>query len=125
MALGAQLGAIGRGAAVLPNNGAMNGFARAPIPHQRGFALIGNAYGGHAIALHLRVLQGFLNRGDHAFPYLFGLVLHLSGLGEVLAKLSSGAAQGLTLGIHHEGRASGCALIDGKKVLKGRHEAAF
>ena len=85
--------------------------SRMPVPRDDGLPLIRDPHGARCRSgLPQRVAPGV----EGALPYLFGVVLHPSRLGEVLGKLTVTAPQHFAvLRKHHAGRARG-TLIDRK-----------
>ena len=62
MTVAAQSIAVVRSSPVLPNDGIVDGFARVAVPHHCGFALIGDANGGHVGHAESRFLHGLMCR---------------------------------------------------------------
>ena len=65
-----------RGAATLPNDRSAYGLARLPIPHERGFALIGDADGGDIPHVHPGSFHRRAQRLDLRMQNVHGIVLH-------------------------------------------------
>ena len=75
------------GAAVLPHDGVMDGFAGLAIPEEGGLALIGDADGGDLFGGELGLFQRSFGGGELGFPNRLGIMFHPAGLWEDLRKL--------------------------------------
>src|SRR5262249_3374369 len=114
MTFGLELRANISGAAILPDDGAVHGLARAAIPHHGGVALVGAADPGDV----LRFGAGFAKRveggSEGGSPYLLRLVLDPAGSGEMLRESLLRHRRNRNVAAKHDG-ARGCgALIDGQ-----------
>src|SRR5690606_39268722 len=112
VSFGPQLLAHRLGAAVLPDDGAHQWLARVTLPHQRRFALVGDADGGNLIAAQARGPQRLDRRPLDAFPDLVWLVLVPPWLWEVLRNLTRRPPQRRALGRHLERRRPRRSLVD-------------
>src|SRR2546423_1547843 len=79
---GFQLVAAGGGAAILPHDSVMYRLARLAVPHDGGFALIGDPDGGDVRGGEAGLGEGFLGRVQLRGPDLSRIVLHPAGLGK-------------------------------------------
>ncbi len=120
MAVGRELRAERRGAAVLPHDGAVQRPAAAAVERDHGLALVGDADGGDGLgggpgsgsALGQAVAdlgQG----GADGLPDLVGVVLDPPGSGEVLGQLAVGDVDDAGLLVDDQGADAGRARIDG------------
>jgi hypothetical protein len=82
-----QAQALGFGAAVLPNDGVVDGLAGVTPPHHRGFALVGDAHGGDLVGTEPCLLQNLSGGGKLAGPNFLWVVFDPTRLGVDLAKL--------------------------------------
>ena len=99
---GLQAVAVLRGAAVLPDNGVVDRFFGLGVPHDRGFALVGDAYCGDIQAVDVDGRDCF---GDHRGlrrPYLVGIVLHPPRFWEILGELPLGHRADLPFAVEHD-----------------------
>src|SRR5690606_40777692 len=112
-----ELGAIGRRASVLPDNGVVNGFAGLSIPDQCGFALIGDADGRHIASRDPGLAQRRLDRPDHAFPDFLGIMFYPAILGENLGELLLTHPGNAAILREYHRPARGGALIDRQNIL--------
>ncbi len=85
-----QAVAVGRGAAVLPDDGVMDRPARGALPDHRRLPLIGYAEGSDVGGTQASFPNGLPRHAGLGFPNLQGIVLHPAGLGVVLAGTPSG-----------------------------------
>ena len=116
MARGHQ-GAAGVGsAAVLPDNGAVDGFARAPVPHHGGFALVGNAHGGQLLWLHARLGQHLRDGGRLRGPDFLRVVFHPTRGREVLREFLLRHGDDAAVVVEQDGAGTGGALVQGEDV---------
>ena len=82
-----QAQALGFCSAVLPDDGVVDGLPSVAPPHQRGFALVGDAHGGDLIGTKPRLLQDLSGGGELTGPDFLGVVFDPTRLGVDLAKL--------------------------------------
>src|SRR5437899_12859488 len=105
-----QLVTAGRGAAVLPDDGAMKWRARAPVPRDNGFALVRDPNGRDGL-----IERGayVVQRGLHRVPDLVGVVLDPPGLRVVLRELAVGPAERRAVLVDGEGANAGGSGVHG------------
>ena len=108
-----ELGAQGRRAAVLPDDGAVERPSAGAVEGDEGLALVGDADGGHGVAPLDQAGPELGQRGADAAPDLLGVVLHPAGSGEVLRQLPVGDIGHPGLLVDREGPDPGGARIDG------------
>ena len=75
-----------RGAAVLPDDGAVNGVAGLPVPHDDGLALVRDADCGNVLGRGFRLRKRFARDGIHRKPDLFRVMLDPAGFREILGE---------------------------------------
>ena len=73
---GAQGGAGVGGAAVLPDNRVVDRLTGVTVPHNGGFALVGDADGGDVGGLDARLGDGAAHNGNDRGPYLLRIMFH-------------------------------------------------
>jgi hypothetical protein len=71
--------AIIRGAAILPDDGVVNGLAAGAIPDHRGFALIGDADAGYVFGGKAGLGHRAAHGGDRGLPDFFRIMLDMAG----------------------------------------------
>ena len=103
IALGAQICAKRLGAAVLPDDGAVDGLAGFAIPDHGGFALVGDANADNRFRLDAGLFDGGLGGGEDGFPDVFRVMLDMTGGGEVLLEFLLGGCLHLQLFIENDG----------------------
>src|SRR5581483_12254642 len=81
------------GAAVLPDDRAVDGPAGAPVPDDAGLALVGDAEGGDIARLEPRSGEGLAGGLQSRAPDVLRIVLHPAGSRIVLGELALGEAQ--------------------------------
>ena len=123
MTAGFELGTTRGRAPILPNDGPVNGLARAAIPKQRRLALIRNADRPDFGWLHCGRLECARNGAEHALPDFLRLVLDPARLGKVLRELAVLSAERGAVERHDQRRGSGGALIDRENMACHRDEA--
>jgi hypothetical protein len=119
-AVSAELVAYARGAAVLPDNGVVNGFARLTIPDEGGFALVRDANGGDIAGFGTGFVHGFDSDAELRRPDLLRVVLDPAGIRIDLFNflLRDGAdAPGM---IEDNRAGAGRSFIEGENVGHGR-----
>ena len=79
-----QLGAERRGPPALPDNGAPHRLAGLPLPHQRGFPLVGQPHPGNLTGPHAALGHALGRRPELAVQQLQRIVLHPAGLRIIL-----------------------------------------
>src|ERR1700722_6797505 len=87
----AQRGALGSGAPVLPDDGAVERSPRRAIEGHDGLPLVGEADGDRPLAAFGQASAHLAECAADVLPDLSGVVLYPTGLGEVLRELSVGA----------------------------------
>ena len=108
----AQLVAAGGGAAVLPDERAMQRLARRRVPADDGLALVGDADRLELAGLQARVVERLAGDRVRDVPDLRRVVLDPAGLREVLRELAVGAADALPLQVEHQAGRAGRPLVD-------------
>ena len=124
MPLGAEFCAGIRGAAVLPDNGAMQAAPRSAIPKQRGFALIGNADAGDIGCAAACFLQSLTQACNGALPDILRLMLNPARGGEMLRQFHLRGRAWRQIRPEGDGARRGRALIE-RKQQRGLHAVAF
>ena len=113
MAFVAQFGADISRAAVLPDDGVVEGLAGFTVPHQGGFALIGDADGGDIAGCD----PGFFNRGAggscRGGPQICGVMFDPAGRREMLGKFFLRLGYDAQVFIKNDRAGRGGALVDG------------
>ena len=107
------------GAAVLPNDGVVNGLAGAFVPHHRGFALVGDAHRRHLGGADAGFGQGLLRGGQLGLPNLHRVVFDPARLGVDLGDLLLRHGHDLALGVEHNAARAGGALVEREEVGHG------
>ncbi|MNC06296.1 hypothetical protein D3C75_538030 [compost metagenome] len=87
-AAGFQFFTDGRGAAALPDDGVVDGFAGGFLPDNGGFTLVGDADGGDLLAVQAALGQHLGEDGGLGRPDLHGVVLDPARLGVVLGEFA-------------------------------------
>ncbi len=100
------------GAAILPDDGAIDGLAGFPIPDDGGFALVGNADGGDLRRLGPGGADGGMGACEHRLPDFGRVVLHPPILGEVLGEFELADAGDVLVAIEQQSPARSGALVD-------------
>ena len=108
-----ELGAQGGGAAVLPDDGAVQRPSRRAVEGHEGLALVGDADGGHRVAPLGQTGAELGQGGADGVPDVVGVVLDPAGAGEVLGQLPVGDVADPGLLVDGEGAHAGRARIDG------------
>jgi len=107
----AQRGASAAGAPVLPDDGAPQRCAAAPLPQQRGFALVRDADGGKVLGAQPGAGQGLAGAGQLRGPDLVRAMLDPARLWVVLADFLLRLRPHLALGVEHDAARTGGALV--------------
>ena len=111
--------AEGRGAAVLPDDGAVQGAAGGAVEGDQRLALVGDADGGHGVAGAGQAGPHLGQGGPHGVPDLGRTVLDPAGPGEVLGQLPVGDVGHLGPFVDHQGAHARRAGIDGDDLAHG------
>src|SRR5690606_19574332 len=113
----AQLG----GAAVLPDDRAVDRTAGLAVPDERGLALVRDADAGELARLDPRRQQRMANRLERGVPEVLGLVLDPARVREMLLELLLADADRAEALVEDDGAGAGGALVDGEDVALGLH----
>ncbi len=111
--------AVRRGPAVLPDDGAVQRAARAPVPGDDGLPLVGDPEGLCHAAVFLETSRDLGKGGTDRRPDLVGVVLDPPGTGEVLGELAVGDVDDPCVGVDDEGTNPGGARVDGDGDRRG------
>ena len=117
MALLLEFGAELGGAPILPDNGIVDRLARFPVPDYHRLALVRDADGGNIGGGGACLLDGGLDRPQHAVPDFLRVVLDPAILREVLGELLLSHAHDLARLVEQDRPARGRALIDRQNEL--------
>src|SRR5690606_19485134 len=101
-----------RRAAILPDDGAVDGLAGLAVPDDHGLALVGDADGEAILGAEPGGPEGVGEGGRDALEDLGGLVLHPARLREMLGKFTRCARDDRSLGRKQENRRARRSLID-------------
>ncbi len=107
-------------AAVLPDDGVVDGFARGAVPHHRRFALVGDAQRAQRIGPQARLGQHFAAGLYLAVPDFHRVVLDPARLREQLAKFALRHGDDGACFIEDHAARTGGALVEGQQI---RHAA--
>ena len=114
VAFGLQARADIRGAAILPDDGAVNSLAGGAVPHDSSFALVGDADSGDVARGDIGFSQGFATGGEGGGPDILRLMLDPARGRKMLREFSLRGGCDGNVGAK-QNRARGCgALIDGQ-----------
>ena len=102
---------VGR-ASVLPDDGAVDRLAAAPVPDEAGLALVGDADGGNVAGVELGGGHRLARRLHRGAPDVLRIVLDPAGSWIVLGKLALPRPERAQLGTEHDGAARRRTLID-------------
>jgi hypothetical protein len=86
--------------------------ARLAVPGDRRLALVGDADAGEVLPAHTGVGERGVRDATRDVPDLLSVVLDSAGAREVLPELGVRAPARASLGIEHEARRAGRALVD-------------
>ena len=111
-ALRLELGAMRRGAAILPDDGVVDRLAGLAIPDQRRFPLIGDADASQVRGVAVRFAQRLAPRLQHASPDVLGIVLDPSLPRENLGEFPLRHRDRRSVGAEDDGASRCRALID-------------
>ncbi len=111
------------GAAVLPDERAVDGAPRGAVPHHDRFSLVGDADPGQRLHLQPRVRDRHAGDAPGHVPDLLGVVLHQAGAGEVLRELAVRPSADLAVPVDDQAGDAGGAFVDrqdhGRVVVQG------
>ena len=99
------------GAAVLPDDGVMDGFAGGTVPDNGSFALVGDADSGDVFRLQAGFGQCFGQHRDLRAPDFLGIVLNPAWFGEVLGERLLCDADGLAVTVKDDGARRSGTLV--------------
>ncbi len=100
------------GAPVLPHQSRGDGLAGFFVPHHRGFALIGNAYGGNVAGQQACAAERFLHGRHLPCPHFFGVLLYPACLRRVYRQGPLRTGHHIQLCIKHHAAAGSGALVE-------------
>ena len=120
MAVALQPIAEVRRAAVLPDDGVVDGTSGLAVPDDRGLALVGDADGGDVPRPQVRAPQRLDGDGDLRRPDLVGIVLDPARLRKDLLELPLPDGDDGAVVIEDDGARAGRALIEGEDVRHAR-----
>jgi hypothetical protein len=103
--------------AALPNDGVGHGLARAFFPNDCGFALVGDAHGGHVGRAAATPRESVFGHGELRLPDRFWIVLDVPRLGIDLLELFLGRGDGPALASEENRPAGGCPLIQSQHTV--------
>ena len=115
----AQGGHVVRGAAVLPDDGAVNGFAGLAIPHHNGFPLICDANRREGFWIDAGFLHSLARGRKDGVADFLGVVLHPARLGEMLLKFLLRGGEGSEVFVVNDRPGARGALVEGEDVFHG------
>ena len=101
------------GARVLPHDGVVQRTSGAPVPHDRGLALVGHPEGGEVVRPEAGAVQRHPDHGVGALPDLDRIVLHPPGFGQDLLVLELMPDDLPTVVVEHHEPGARRALVDG------------
>ena len=119
IAVARKFGAALRRAAALPHDGVAYGLTRRPVPHERGFALVGYADGGDIARLRTRNLHRALHGAQRGEKQFLGVVLDEPRRGIYLRNFAPERRHYSPRFIEEHGARAGCALVEGDYVFHG------
>ncbi|MCY1225289.1 hypothetical protein D9M72_374790 [compost metagenome] len=105
------------GPGVLPDDGVVDRLARCLIPHDGGFALVGDADGGDVVPGQVRFGKRRGNDLAGVVPDFGGVVLHPAGLRKDLLVFHLAGGDDAAAVVEDDGARAGGALVDGDYVL--------
>jgi hypothetical protein len=111
--------AVLRGAAVLPDDGVVDGPAGPAIPDHHGLALVGDSERGDVPGAETGPGESFAGGGELRLPDLIRVVLHPSGPGKDLLKLPLGDGPDGAGLVEDDGARAGGALVERKDMSHG------
>ncbi len=114
-----KLGAFRSGAAVLPDDGGVDGLAGGAVPHDHGFALVGDADGGQIAGARAGLGEDFDSATELGGEDLIGVVLDPAGLGVKLLEFVLGDGDDGAGLVEENGAGTGGSLIESEDVGHG------
>ena len=102
---------------VLPNDGMADGLARAGVPDNGGFPLVGDADTGHLFTGKPGHGHGFRHHGRLGSPDLTGVMLHPARSREMLGKLLLRHAEHIAGMVKNDGPGRAGPLVQGKDTF--------
>ena len=118
-AVGLERGTGVGGAAVLPDDGALDGLAGGAVPQDGGLALVGDADARDAVGREGRAVEGLPADGERVAPDILRIMLDPAGGGIMLGEIAPGGRNRPRLGIEDHRPRGGGALVDRKEVVGG------
>ena len=112
---GAQLVAALGGAAVLPDDRAVQRLAARSVPRDDGLALVGDPDPGQRAPVDAGRVERLARDRARDVPDLGGVVLDPAGAREVLAELAVATPSGPSLGVEDDAGGAGRSLVDRKE----------
>ena len=112
-----QRGAGIRRAAILPNDGIVDGAAGGPLPHNRGLALVGDAEGRDIAGVSPRPRNGCAHRCKRRRPDILGIMLDQAGRRIDLGKFLLRTRDRRQRDIEQDSPRRGRALVDREKII--------
>ena len=105
------------GAAVLPDDGVIHGFARLGVPDDGGLPLVGDADAGDALAVDAHLGDGLGDDGGLGGPDLHRIVLHPPRLREILGELHLRGGSDVPFVVEDDGPGRTRPLVQGQDVF--------
>src|SRR5206468_1350206 len=109
---GAESIAHAGGAPVLPHDGAVDGLAGPAIPHDGGFALVGDAHSGEIGGAQASPTEGLECHTDLRRPDFVRVVLDPAGFREELLDLLLGDGTDRAIVVKDDGAGAGRAFVE-------------
>src|SRR5258707_14601897 len=105
-----EIGAMGRGSSVLPDDRSVERLSAAPPPQPGGFPLVGNPNSRNLLRANVGIADRLADAAFDRAPDFAEVMLHPTWLGEVLAQLAGGTSRQAKLGIDKRDVRSGRSL---------------
>ena len=115
-AVGGQLIADGGGAAALPDDGVVHGFAGGLVPDNGGLPLVGDADAGDVRGGQAALFKGLAQGVELGVQNDHGVMLHPAGLGVNLGEGVLGQGDDVPGGVEDDGPGAGGALVQGDQI---------
>jgi len=115
----AQLRARGFGAPVLPDDGVVHRLAGAPVPHQGGLALVGDADRTHGVAAQAGLGQHLARGLELGVPQVAWIMFDPARARVDLRKLALRHGHHVAFAVEDDAAGTGGALIEGEQVGHG------